>query len=192
MSPLELAAEGHGPVTEDFHWSFLWICEKWSEDAVNFTRKKLHLPKTAEVSSAMLRKVLIKPEMEEEIPGNLLLNEGIQLMLDLLVGAGGTTYANATAQIGVGDSVTAEVATQVDLQAATNKLFKGMNATFPSRAAQTTSWQSDFTTAEANYAWAEWSIRNSSGADKNLNRKVQALGTKASGTWTLTGQVTIS
>ena len=57
---------------------------------------------------------------------------------------------------------------------------------------QTTSWQSDFLTAEANWAWNEWSIRNQAAADKNINRKVQSLGTKASGTWTLTGQVTLS
>jgi hypothetical protein len=76
--------------------------------------------------------------------------------------------------------------------AATNKLFKAMNATYPIRTSQTMAWQSDFLTGEANYAWNEWSVRNSSGADKNINRKVQSLGTKASGTWTLTGQVTLS
>jgi hypothetical protein len=181
----------YAPSLEKGNWDFLWICEKWSEDAVKFARKKLGKGKDREISSAELRRLMIPAEIEEEVPGNLLLNEGIQLILDLLVGAGGTVASNANAQIGVGDSSTAEAASQTDLQAATNKLFKGMNATFPSRSGQTTSWQSDFTTAEANFAWNEWSIRNSSGADKNINRKVQSLGTKASGTWTLTGQVTL-
>ena len=65
---------------------------------------------------------------------------------------------------------------------------------------QTSSFQSDFITSEANYAWAEWTI--SAGATSasgggfnigttNLNRKVAALGTKATGTWTLTAQITI-
>jgi hypothetical protein len=76
-----------------------------------------------------------------------------------------------------------------------------MNATYPSRSSQTVSFQSDFTTTEANYVWAEWSIAagatTASGAGfttgtTNLNRKVAALGTKASGTWTLTAQVTFS
>jgi hypothetical protein len=176
---------------ESGRWSCLWICEKWSEEAVTFARKKLHIEKFQSVSSAELRKLMV-PEIEEEIPGNMLLNEGIQLILDLLIGTAGTVASNANAQIGVGDSSTAEAATQVDLQAASNKLFKAMNATYPQRTAQTMSWQSDFTTAEANYAWNEWSIRNQAAADKNINRKVQSLGTKASGTWTLTGQVTLS
>jgi hypothetical protein len=177
---------------ESGRWDCLWICEKWSEDAVSFARQRLHVEKFQPVSSAELRRVVGKAEIEEEIPGNLLLNEGIQLILDLLIGTAGTVASNANAQIGVGDSSTAEAAAQVDLQAATNKLFKGMNASYPQRTSQTMSWQSDFLTAEANYAWNEWSIRNQAAADKNINRKVQSLGTKASGTWTLTGQVTLS
>lgn len=176
------------------HYRTLWICEKWSEEAVEFARKKLRLDKLADVSSAMFRDLLKLPaELVEEVPGNLLLNEGIQEIWDLVIAAGGTTaYNNANADIGVGDSSTAEAATQTDLSAATNKLFKGMNATFPSRSSQTVSWQSDFLTGEANYAWAEWSVRNGNTRNKNLNRKVQSLGTKASGTWTLTAQVTLS
>jgi hypothetical protein len=180
------------PEVEGGIWSCLWVCEKWSEDAVSFARKRLGKGKDREISSAELRALLVKPEIEEEIPGNMLLNEGIQLILDLLIGGGGTVASNANAQIGVGDSSTAEVATQVDLQAASNKLFKGMNATYPIRTNQTMAWQSDFTTGEANYAWNEWSVRNQAAADKNINRKVQSLGTKASGTWTLTAQITLS
>ena len=171
-------------------WDFLWTCEKWSEEAVAFARRKLG--RSGEISSAELRRLMIAPEIEEEVPGNMLLNEGIQLILDLLIGAAGVAANNANAQIGVGDSSTAEVATHTDLQAASNKLFKAMNATYPQRTNQTMAWQSDFTTGEANYAWNEWSVRNQAAADKNINRKVQSLGTKASGTWTLTGQVTLS
>jgi hypothetical protein len=150
------------------------------------------MPITQGISSAELRK-LIAPEVVEEIPGNLLLNEGINEMLDLLSAVAGTTaYNNANADIGVGDSNTAESATQTDLQAATNKLFKAMNATYPQRGSQVTTFQSDFTNAEANFAWQEGSIRNGNTRNKNLNRKVQNMGTKASGTWTLTATVTIS
>lgn len=173
-------------------WRFDWLCEKWSEEACDFVRRKLGI--VGDVSSELLRQVIGAPELEEAIPGNLLLNEGIQEMLDLLIGAGGSVaaYNNATAQIGVGDSSTAESASQTDLQAASNKTWKAMNASYPQRSAQTMSWQSDFGSSDANYAWNEWSIRNGAARDKNLNRKVQALGTKTTGTWTLTGQVTIS
>ncbi len=177
---------------EALSYRTVWLCEKWSEDAIDFARGKLALPSDAEISSAALRTLGVGPEMVEERVGNLLLNEGIQTLLDLLIGAGGTVFNNANARIGVGDSTTAEAATQTDLQAGVNKLYKGMNATYPSRVAQTVSWQADFTSGEANFAWQEWTIDNGAGAGINLNRKVQSFGTKATGTWTLTGSVTLS
>jgi hypothetical protein len=131
---------------------------------------------------------------ESIFEGNLLLNEGIQAMLDLLIGAGSpTAYNNANAQIGVGDSNTAEAAAQVDLQASTNKTWKAMEATYPSRSNQTVTFRSVFASADANYAWNEFSVRNGATADKNLNRKVSAQGTKASGqTWTVDVAITVS
>lgn len=129
----------------------------------------------------------------EQIVGNILVNNGIQLLEDALIGTAITAFSNANARIGVGDSSTAAAASQTDLQAATNKLRKGMDATFPSRASQTLSFKSSFTGAEANYAWAEWAIFNAaSGATSMLNRKVESLGTKSSGTWTLQVDITIS
>ena len=129
-----------------------------------------------------------------EIDGNLLLNEGIALLLDLLIGAGGTAYNNANSYIGVGDSSTAESASQTGLQAASNKTYKAMQATYPSRSAQTVTWRSVFASGDANYAWNEFTIVNaSSDTGTNLNRKVSSQGTKASGqTWTVDVTVTIS
>jgi hypothetical protein len=84
---------------------------------------------------------------------------------------------------------------------AANRFYKGMNATFPSRASQTVTFQSDYTGTEANFAWNEWSIAagatSASGSGflvgtTNLNRKVQSLGTKAAGTWTFSGTITIA
>jgi hypothetical protein len=156
------------------------------------------------ISSAELRRIVGEAEVIDEATSNLLLNEGIQRLEDLLIAAGGVAYNNANAYIGVGDTNTAEAATQTELSgaaAATNRFYKAMNATYPSRATQTVSWQSDFTSGEANFAWAEWTIAagatTASGSGflvgtTNLNRKVQALGTKVTGTWTLTGSVTIS
>ena len=129
-----------------------------------------------------------------EIEGNLLLNEGIQLLLDLLIGDGGTAYNNANSYLGVGDSSTAESASQTALQASTNKTYKAMQATYPQRSSQTVTWRAVFASGDANYAWAEFTIVNaSSDTGTNLNRKVSSQGTKASGqTWTLDVTVTIS
>lgn len=177
---------------ETIRYRTLWICEKFSADQLEHAKRKLGLPTLDDISSATLRTLGLAPELVEEVAGNMLMNEGIGALLLLLTGGSATAYSNANARIGVGDSTTAEAATQTDLQAATNKLYKAMNATFPTIAAQTVTFQSDFTNAEANYAWQEWTVDNGASAAKNLNRKVQSLGTKASGTWTLTAQITFS
>ena len=125
------------------------------------------------------------------IDGNLLLNAGITLFLQLLgATAAPTAFSNAAARLGVGDSSTAEAATQTALQAATNKTYKAMAATYPQVSAQTISFQSVFGSADANYTWAEFTVDNGVTA---LNRKVSAQGTKASGqTWTLTLNLTFA
>lgn len=122
------------------------------------------------------------------IEGNLLLNEGITEFLNLLVGGTATAFSNANAKLGVGDSTTAAAATQTALQAATNKLYKAMEAGYPQISNQSVVFRAVFGASEANFAWEEFSVMN--GTDeataKNLNRKVTSQGTKATGqTWQL-------
>jgi hypothetical protein len=129
-----------------------------------------------------------------EVPGNLLLNEGITALLNLLTGAAETAFSNANSYLGVGDSSTAASASQTGLQAATNKLYKAMEATYPQITNQSIAFRSIFTSAEANFAWEEFTAAsgNSDSAD-NLNRKVSAQGTKSSGqTWQLDLTITFS
>ena len=85
----------------------------------------------------------LKPFEVCEFEDNILVNAGINLMLSLLIGGAGDAFSNANAYLGVGDSTTAAGATQTDLQAATNKLRKAMNATFPTVATQKITFQSD-------------------------------------------------
>lgn len=132
---------------------------------------------------------------EEKIIGkNILVNAGINALLTLLAGGGGTAFNNASAYLGVGDSNTVAGATQTDLQAATNKLRKAMNATFPTYGTlQKITFQSDFGSTDANYAWNEFAVFNASSAGTMLNRLVSAQGTKIAGqTWRLTLEITLS
>ncbi len=126
---------------------------------------------------------------------NCLLNSGINEMWDLITGAASGAshiFDNAAAQIGVGDSNTAANATQTDLQAAVNKTYKGMEAGFPTSASQKATFKSSFGGGDANYVWKEWVIKQSTSA-KCINRKVDSMGTKASGsTWTLEVDITLS
>jgi hypothetical protein len=133
------------------------------------------------------------PAEVHEADGNILVNSGIALMLDLLIGAGGTVFSNANAYLGVGDSTTAAAAGQTDLQAASNKVRKAMDATFPSRSGQTLTFRSTFATSEANFSIQEQATFNGSSGGTMLNRKVTDLGTKTSAsTLQLTMTVTIS
>lgn len=116
---------------------------------------------------------------------NILVNVGIQLALDLLIGAGGTAYTNAASYIGIGDSNTAAAAAQADLQASTNRVKKAMDATYPSRSGNTISWRCTFSTSEGNFSIQEAGVFNGGPAFATgtmLNRLLAPLGTKTSAT----------
>lgn len=135
-----------------------------------------------------------------EREGNLLMYGGASCLWECLVGNGTGTasqtltyFDNSNAHLGVGDSSTAEAATQTDLQAATNKLRKAMDATYPSHTDGTTSgaasitFKSTFATTDANFTWNEWALFNASSSGRMLNRKVSSLGTKtSSASWVFT------
>jgi hypothetical protein len=154
-----------------------WTCEKWSEDAVDYSRKVLdaagisHIPAelvpqevaikrgrinklfseilgrpmvelvvrprlmpiTEGISSQMLRALVGSPEEAIEIEGNLLLNEGIQRFMDMTMIATltGTGWNNANAFLGVGDSSTAEAATQTELSGCDQPFLQGNECDFP-------------------------------------------------------------
>jgi hypothetical protein len=132
-----------------------------------------------------------KPYEVIEGEGNCLLNAGIDEMWDLIVGDSANHFNNASAQVGVGDSNTAANATQTDLQAATNKTYKGMETGYPTSTSQKATFKSSFGASDANYTWNEWVVKHAS-SGKCLNRKVDSLGTKSSGTWTLEVSITLS
>jgi len=160
-----------------------WTIEKWNniEEAI---------------PSAILRanpKKYGKPELIF-IPGNIWVAGGEDRAVGLLAGEALTALNNANAYLGVGNGVTA--ATNVDTAlAGASQLFKAMNATYPLGTGSSRDWQSDFAPAEANFAWDEWGIADGAtppSVGTLMNRKVEPLGTKTTGTWTLTATVTVS
>ena len=127
---------------------------------------------------------IISPETylgTEIIEGNILLNEGITELLT----NGGLVFTH----IGVGDGTTTADATQTGLQGA-NKCFKAMSGTYPKVIDQTLYCRAIFGAADAVYAWNEFTVvKGSDDIGINLNRKVQAKGTKADDTWILECQI---
>lgn len=125
---------------------------------------------------------------------NIFVNTGLAEVWKLITAQGGTAFSNANANLGVGDSSTAPAVGQTDLQAATNKLRKAMNATYPNAPVNgLEQWQSDFTGAEANYSWQEFAVFNAAAAGVMMDRAISNQGTKTSGqTWRLTFSFTLS
>ena len=134
---------------------------------------------------------LFRPYEVIEVEENCLLNTGIDEIWDLVSGVTANHYDNSNAQIGVGDSSTAADPSQTDLQAATNKTYKAMESGYPTSTTQKATFKSSFGASDANYAWEEWVVKQSSSA-VCLNRKVESLGTKSAGTWTLEVDITLS
>lgn len=140
---------------------------------------------------------------------NLLMYGGASCLWECLIGNGTATagqsltyFNNAQAAIGVGDSSTSPVATQTNLVAATNKLRVAMSSTYPTHTdgvvvgSSTITFQGSFSTGQANYAWNEVALFNSTtdAVGRMLNRLAPGggFGTKASGTWTMAIAITLS
>ncbi len=103
-----------------------------------------------------------------------------------------TFFDNTNSYLGVGDSTTAFAVTQTDLQAATNKLRKGMETSYPTRTDNALTFKAVFGDSEANYTWNEWGVFNASTSGTMLCRKVSNLGTKTTGSWSLTVVLTVA
>jgi len=130
--------------------------------------------------------------------GNVLLNSGIQLVLDLITGLqldSASLYNNANTYIGIGTSVAAAASTQSGLLcSAAGKWWDAMEAGYPSRTSETIWFRAIVGSDDGNYSWEEFTIVNAASDEvgANLNRAVSDQGVKASGqTWTIDVKITL-
>lgn len=183
---------------DSIRWRPKLEVDKFTDDAVMLLARRLGRTPTG---TELIESVL--PREHLEVAGNLLTTAGLNRLTSLLIGAGGQALTNTATRIGVGNSSTAEAVGQTDLQAAAgaaNRQFKVMDATYPQQANGVVTARSTFATGEANFVWAEWGLdigtpTVADGTTVNallLNRKVQAMGTKASGSWVATATVTFT
>lgn len=175
---------------DNISWKAKWTINEF-KDEDNEIANLLKNGLTIEQVKQVYPEAFIK---EEIINFNVALNEGLQELINLLCGISGTAFDDTNAYIGVGDSDTVADATQTGLQAAVNKEYKAMDSTYPQRSSQTAVWRATFGSADANFAWNEFTVANgNSDAAVNLNRKVESKGTKVSGeTWTISLEITFS
>ena len=153
-------------VSEKFKWCVDWKISKFdSEELENLGTKAI-------------------PYEVKTAKANITLNNGIEMMWKIVGGiteGGVTPFSNTAARIFVGSSTTAENATQTGV--ITSLGNTGMDAGFPQVQGRSIIFQGTFKSEEALGNWREVSIANGSGANSvSLNRKVEDMGTKASGT----------
>ncbi len=165
------------PITgfsENGKWHCKWELLKWKKDI----NKPDEIVKIAE---------------SEVVLGNIILDRGVEELWKIFGGiAGATPFSGANAVIGVGRISTPESATQTGLQD-TNAFYKRVEATYPQVTARSIVYQTTFTDTEANFAWNEFAIQNGTGANAvALNRRVESLGTKVKGNWTLRATISLT
>lgn len=152
-------------ISENAHWYCDWEVIKWN-DNIN------------------------KPYEIIKVERNIVLDSGVTELWKIVGGISGSVpFSNGNAVIGVGRNNTAESATQTGILD-TSGAYKAVESNFPQVSGRTITFQSTFSDSEANFTWNEMSVLNGLGNAKALNRRVQNLGTKSSGNWTL--KVTIS
>jgi len=180
-------------------WRARALVEKWTDDEVAWVRTKTGDPNPG---PDRLRR-LIAPEVAES-DGNLLTTAGLTRLTALLTAAGGQGMTATSTRLGVGNGVTGAAIGDTDLSASsgsTNRWFMPMNATYPSAAAGVVTVQSTWASADGDFAWNEWGIDIAAptvvagatvGACLLNHKSGAALGTKSTGSWTLTGTITIA
>jgi hypothetical protein len=185
---------------DSIHWSPALRVDKYDDEQTAWVARRSGVPspKGADFEAAKVR-----PYDVTEVAGNLLTTAGLQRLTNLLIGAGGTALTNTTARIGVGNSSTAAAVGQTDLQASAgsaNRWFQVMDATFPTAVNGLVTLRATFATGDGNFVWNEVcsDIGTATVTSANtvnatmLNRFVQSLGTKVSGSWVLTETITLS
>jgi hypothetical protein len=178
------------PLVEKVGWHPIWTIDRFKENC----DPRIGMLSRRGVAIQELNRMFPGQYLGRTVfPGNCLLNAGITQILNLLTSTGSpTVYSNGNAYLGVGDSTTAAVATQTALQASTNKTYVAMNGGYPSVSAQTATWQSTFTSGQAQYGWNEFGLFNAAaGGGTMLNRLVSAQGTKGAATWVLSLALTL-
>lgn len=124
---------------------------------------------------------------------NLLLTAGASAIWNRLANLGGppTAFDATNGRLCVGNGTAAVAIGQTDLQGAskTRKLFDAAPTISTNQFTAVTT----FGTTDANHAWEEAGVANSSSGAVLLNRVVQSFGTKTSSLiWVLTAALTLS
>ncbi len=190
------------PVRHDgIRWQAHATVAKWDDDQVAYvTRESGVLAPSGDLLAAHVR-----PYETVESPGNLLTTAGLTRLTALLTATGSTqALTNTATRLGVGDGSGTAAVGDTDLSASsgsTHRWFQVMDATYPSVSAGVLTAKATWSSSDGNFQWAEWGIdvgtptvsASATVAACLLNHKTgAALGTKSTGTWSLTVTLTVT
>lgn len=182
---------------QGIRWSPVARVDKYDAEMVEYVREQTGMRNPTGDALAHF----VRPWESRIVPGNLLTTSGLDRLTKLLINTGSPQALTSTAvRLGVGDDSTAAAVGDSDLSTGSNQYYRVMDATYPQQANGVVTFKATFGDSDANFAWNSWGIDvgtptvTSSGTVAALlfNRKVASLGTKTSGTWTLTVTVTFS
>lgn len=186
---------------ESVSWKPRVRVDKWDDDQTAWVARRsgIAVPRAPE-----FLKLGVVPYEVVEAEGNLLVTTGLNRLTSLLIGAGGQALSNTATRLGVGDGAGSAAVGDTDLGASagsTHRWFQVMDATYPQQSNGVVTFKATWATGDGNFAWNEWALdvgtpTVSSSATVGalfFNHKTSAaLGTKVSGSWSLTTTVTIS
>lgn len=156
-------------ISEHSQWAVQWRVQKWFDAARHYAGFE---PDEVAISSQ-----------------NIILDGGAAEMLRLITGTGGTAYAQGNSYIYVGTNTTAEKANQTGILSSSGTQgsdYDYASVTSVVVSGRTATYQATFGETAANFAWNEAAITNGTGVGAiAMNRKVDNLGTKNGGIWTL-------
>lgn len=160
-------------ISEHSRWRVTWKVEKWHDKE----RKAAGL----------------EPDEVVYAGQNIILDSGANEMLKLIAGTGGNAFSAANTYICVGNNSTAENATQSGVIASSsNKAYAKLDPGYPQVSGRQVTYQASFGESSANFTWNELSIMNGNlSSSVAMNRKVQNLGTKTTGIWTIQAKVSL-
>lgn len=174
-----LGVQAGGDVSMEFfkkthnRWIIKWQLKKWRDS----NRKQFGYD----------------PDEIIDFDQNMILIGGVEEMLKLISGNGGVPYNHENTRIFIGSDSTVEAFSQTGILSTGEKKFcKKLDEGYPFVYKNVLYYQASFENDEANFLWNEISITNGDGEKSiALNRKVESLGAKTHGTWTVLIRISI-
>jgi hypothetical protein len=189
-------------LNEKLKFSALWSLDKFDDPSDSISKLLKDGASVEEIKSRFPSAFAGHIDMGE----NLMLDAGITVLLNLLIGATGqTNFANGNSRLTVGTSTTAAAATNTTLGAFA--FSQGCDSGFPSVSGQVVTFRVTVASANGNVSWQEFGADNDGAAGTAysttaptysstivlLNHLISNQGTKTSGqTWVLTLTITES